>query len=264
MKYSFMSFSCPELSLADLLATARKFGYDGVEPRIDAQHKHGVEVSASAETRSEFRSQAQASGIAIACVATSCLYANPAITQANIELTHQCIDLAADVGAPRIRVFGGALAQDQERAAAVQSVAKALGAVAEHARERGVTVCMETHDAWCNPADVAAVMQAVNHAAIAVNWDIMHPVRRARVTMDEVFTTLKSWIRHVHIHDGLLEAQGLLPIGQGAIDHKRALELLTSAGYSGFLSGEWIKWKDAYETHLPRELAAMKYYEQTI
>jgi hypothetical protein len=30
--------------------------------------------------------------------------------------------------------------------------------------------------------------------------------------------------------------------------------------YAGFLSGEWIEWQPA-ELHLPRELAAMKSYE---
>ena len=36
MKYSFMSFSCPQLTLGELLATAKRFGYEGVEPRIDS------------------------------------------------------------------------------------------------------------------------------------------------------------------------------------------------------------------------------------
>lgn len=34
MEYSLMSFSCPQLALNGLLATAKKYGYDGVEPRI--------------------------------------------------------------------------------------------------------------------------------------------------------------------------------------------------------------------------------------
>jgi len=262
MKYSFMSFSCPQLTLGEMLAAAKRFGYDGVEPRIDSQHKHGVEITASAAQRKEIKKQAAAAGVALACIATSCKYADPEITKQNVDYTLKCIDLAADVGAGRIRVFGGALAKDQQRGDAVSIVADALRAVAEHARGRGVTVCMETHDAWCLPEDTAAVMQRVSHPAIAVNWDIMHPVRACKVTMDHAFEQLKPWIRHLHIHDGAPGTTQLMPIGSGGIDHKRALELLLGISYGGYISGEWINWSDPYEVHLPRELATMKNYER--
>lgn len=264
MKYSFMSFSCPQLTLGELLATAKRFGYDGVEPRIDSQHKHGVETVASAAQRKEIKKQAAADGVTFACIATSCVFANPEITKQNIDYTLKCIDLAADVGAGRIRVFGGSLAKDQNREDAIRIVADALRAVADHAKGRGVTVCMETHDSWCLPEDVAVVMQRVNHPAIAVNWDIMHPVRVCKVTMDQAFETLKPWIRHLHVHDGTLGSTQLVPIGNGGIDHRRAIELLLTIPYEGYLSGEWINWSDPYEVHLPRELATMKSYERAV
>jgi len=262
MKYSFMSFSCPQLTLGELLAVAKRFGYDGVEPRIDSQHKHGVEIAASAAQRKEIKKQAATGGVAFAGIATSCVFANPEITKQNVDCTLKCIDLAADVGAERIRVFGGTLAKDQNREDAVCIVADALCAVADHAKERGVTVCMETHDSWCLPDDVAAVMQRVNHPAIAVNWDIMHPMRVCNVTMDHACATLKPWIRHLHIHDGMPGSTQLMPIGNGGIDHQRVVELLLAIPYEGYLSGEWINWSDPYEVHLPRELATMKSYER--
>jgi len=262
MKYSFMSFSCPQLTLGELLATARRFGYEGVEPRIDRQHKHGVEISASAAQCKEIKKQAAGNGITLSCIATSCAFADPDITKQNVEHALKCVDLAADVGAGRIRVFGGSLAKDQKREEAVRIVADALRAVADHAKGRGVTVCMETHDDWCLPEDVAAVMRLANHPAVAVNWDIMHPVRVCKLTMDQAFETLKPWIRHLHIHDGVPGSAQLVPIGSGGIDHKRAVELLLTIPYEGYLSGEWINWSDPYEKHLPRELAIMKSYER--
>jgi sugar phosphate isomerase/epimerase len=180
----------------------------------------------------------------------------------NVADTLRCIDLAADVGAPVIRVFGGTMGKGLSRADAVKLVAESLHTVADHARERNVTVCLETHDDWCDPKNVAAVVQQVNHPAIAVNWDIMHPVRMKLATMDEAFETLKPWIRHLHVHDG--DMLVLMPIGRGIIDHKLAIERLLSINYSGFLSGEWIDWSDAYDVHLPRELAAMKRYEKEV
>jgi L-ribulose-5-phosphate 3-epimerase UlaE len=68
----------------------------------------------------------------------------------------------------------------------------------------------------------------------------------------------------VHFHDGIDLESGqskLLPVGEGMVDHKRAVELLQGVSYSGFLSGEWIKWEPA-DVHLPREIKTMKGYEQ--
>jgi sugar phosphate isomerase/epimerase len=262
MKYSFMTFSCPELNLDQVLALAQKYGYDGIEPRTSAKHKHGLEFDAPAAVRKEAKKKAKAAGIRIACVATSCSYADPAKTAAMIEDTHQAIDLAGDIGAPRVRVFGGAIPEAVSREQAIELVVKALQAVAEHAQKRKVIVCMETHDSWCEPAQVAAVIRRVNHPAIAVNWDIMHPVRAGGATMDQAFETLKAWIRHVHFHDADI-ADGKLnmcPIGQGGVDHRRAVQLLKTLPYADFLSGEWIGW-EPYDIHLPRELATMKGYE---
>ena len=82
--------------------------------------------------------------------------------------------------------------------------------------------------------------------------------------MDEAFNTLRHWIRHVHFHDGVTTdgKLSMVPIGQGEIDHKRAIELLQGASYDGYLSGEWINWEPC-EVHLPRELAAIKGFERT-
>ena len=263
MKYSFMSFSCPQLTLDEMLAAAIQYGYDGVEPRVASKHAHGLELDCGAEVREEARAKAADKGVAICCVATSCRYADPAIRAEQVDDTRLAIDLAADLGAPCIRVFGGQFPAEVSRAEAVDGVAGALLSVAEQAHARAVTVCMETHDAWCDPADVAAVMQQVDHPNVAVNWDIMHPIRRGAATMDSAFAALEPWVRHLHVHDGADEDGKLVlkPIGEGIIDHRRAIELLKPLPYTGYISGEWIGWSDPYDVHLPREVEAMKRYE---
>ncbi|MBI3987861.1 MAG: sugar phosphate isomerase/epimerase [Lentisphaerae bacterium] len=263
MKYSFMSFSCPGLTLKDLLDTAKRFGYDGIEPRLASKHLHGIEPGIGADQARSIRELAESTGIKLACLATSCVYANPETTAANVELTRRCIDLAADVGAPCIRVFGGGIGTGLSRDEAIRHVAKALRSIAPHAGKRQVAICMETHDDWCDPRHVSAVMRSVRHPAVGVNWDIMHPVRAAKVMMGDAFAELQPWIRHVHVHDGVEAQNGLklVPIGQGMIDHRQAMARLKAVQYDGFISGEWIDWSDPYDVHLPRELAALKALE---
>jgi sugar phosphate isomerase/epimerase len=263
MKYSFMSFSTPTLDLPQMLALARRLGYDGIEPRIAEGHAHGVELESSPEQRQEFKRLAAESGVAFACIATSCQFSNPPETQPQVEVMRRAIDLAADVGAPVIRVFGGPLAKDLKRYDAIRLVAKALLSVADQAMHRGVVVAIETHDDWSDPAYVAELMRRVHHPALAVNWDFMHPGRDPGATVNESFALVKPWIRHVHFHDGVCRDGkiDLKPIGQGEVDHKRAVELLEGAKYAGYLSGEWIGWEPA-EVHLPREIATIKSYQR--
>ncbi len=263
MKYAFMSFSTPELKLAEMCELAKRYGYDGVEPRLDAGHTHGVEVGATSAQRAALRAQVDAAGVRLVCLATSLSYADEAKTESMLAQTHERIDLAGDLGVPCVRVFGGKIPDGVSREQAVTLVAMSLAHVAAHAEKRGVTLCLETHDDWCDPAHVAAVMTRVNRASVGVNWDIMHPVRTGRATIDQAFQTLAAWIRHCHIHDGVIGANkdvNLVPIGTGDIDHHGALACLMRAQYRGYLSGEWINW-EAAELHLPRELAAMKRYE---
>jgi len=262
MRYAFMSFSTPDLTLAEMLALAAQLGYDGIEPRLDAGHRHGIECDLSLPERQAIKAQVADTGIALCCLATSCQYANPATLPKMLDDTRRAIDLAGAVGAPRLRVFGGLIPDGISREQATDQCITSLAALAPHAAEQGVTLCLETHDAWCDPAHVIAILRAVNHPCIAVNWDIMHPVRAAGCTMDAAFAALKPWIRHLHVHDGVLgEPAALMPIGEGAIDHRRAIELLHTIAYDGYLSGEWIGW-EPYQIHLPRELATLRRYAQ--
>ncbi len=259
MKFSFMSFSCPDLSLDELLGLAESLGYDAVEPRVAASHAHGIEADLDRPGRNAAKEKSRQAGIPFACIATSCQYADPASRPKQIDDTLRYIDLAADVGAPRIRVFGGTIPEGICREADVEGLSGALRAVADHAADRNVAVCLETHDHWCDPADVAAVMEAVSHPAIRVNWDIMHPVRVAKVTMEDAFQALRGWVSHVHCHDGVTRDGKLemVPIGEGEIDHATAVRLLQGLPYEGYVSGEWINW-EPYDVHLPRELATLK------
>lgn len=262
MNYAFMTFSCPHWTLAEVLAGAQRYGYNGVELRIDANHHHGVEVSNTPAERAAAREQARQMDVALCCVATSCKFADPITAAQNITDAQSRIDLAADLGAGVLRIFGGQIPAGVSGAQAVDSVVQSLLALADQAAQRGVCLALETHDDWCDPQQVAAVMARVNHPNVGVNWDYQHTTRVGKTSIDDAFTALKPFIRHVHFHDGTLATDKLefLPIGQGAYNHKRVLALLKSITYSGYLSGEWINWEPA-EVHLPRELQAMKQLE---
>jgi sugar phosphate isomerase/epimerase len=260
-----MSFSTPEQKLDQVLATAQRHGYDGVELRIDSNHAHGIELASTSAQRAAARLAAANSGIDVCCVATGARFADPDTAPGNVALAAAAIDLAADLGAGVIRVFGGAIPAGVSRERAADSVARSLTALATVAEARAVDVALETHDDWCDPRTVAGVLRQVNHPRIGANWDYQHSTRVAKSSVADAFAVLRPFVKHVHFHDGTMSADKLefLPVGKGAYDHAGVLRLLHSMGYSGFLSGEWINWEPA-EVHLPRELAAMKAMEARI
>ncbi|MDR0450977.1 MAG: sugar phosphate isomerase/epimerase [Treponema sp.] len=255
-----MSFSTPKLTLREALDAAKRFGYDGFEPRLESGHAHGVETGASAAFLKEAEAMARERGLEFACIATSCRLADPSVKSGQIDAGKRAVDLARALNCRAIRVFGGKIPDGLSRDKAAELMAGSAAELASYAKGAGVAVCIETHDDWCDPADVAAVAKK---SGAFVNWDIMHTLLSARYTAERSFELLKPYIRHVHVHDGYREGKNLLftPIGKGKVDHAAPVSLLKKAGYDGFISGEWIDWEDG-GIHLPRELALLKALEE--
>jgi sugar phosphate isomerase/epimerase len=255
MRFSFMSFSTPNLTLKETLDAAKRFGYDGFEPRIESGHAHGLETGAPAAFLKEAGAMAEERGLAFACIATSCRLADPSIKKEQIEAGKRAVDLARALGCRAIRVFGGPIPGGLSRDNAAEVMAGSAAELAVYAQDAGVAVCMETHDDWCDPADMSAVAKK---SGASVNWDIMHTVLTAQYAAEKSFELLKPYIRHVHVHDGYREGKALIftAIGKGNVDHGAPIRLLKKAGYDGFVSGEWINW-EPWEIHLPRELALL-------
>jgi sugar phosphate isomerase/epimerase len=267
LKYSFMSFSTPEQSLDEMLETALRFGYDGVEPRVQAGHKHGLCFENPPTFLADARKKATEKGVAIACLATSCQFSNPETVSAMLDDARRAVDLASDLGSSCVRVFGGKTPDGVDQQRSLELITLSLQTLASHAANRAVVVCLETHDDWCDPKLVAEIMRRVGHPNVGVNWDVMHPVLRGFATIEESFRILRPWIRHLHVHDGAPKQNGsgvdLAPMGLGQVNHRKVIELLLGAPYQGFVSGEWINFSP-WEEHLPAELDTLRRYEREL
>jgi len=257
MKYSFMSFSTPALTLKETLDAAKRFGYDGFEPRLVADHAHGLETTTPADVLIEARRMAEDAGVAYSCVATSCRLAIPELVAEQTDDAKRAVDLAEKLGCRAIRVFGGVLPEGLSREKAAETLNASVSKLAAYGKTANVYVCLETHDHWCDPVTVGEVAKV---SGCAVNWDIMHTFNMAGVAPERSFELLRPYVRHMHIHDGKRNADGgltLCPVGEGVIDHATPLALMQGAGYTGYVSGEWISW-EPWEVHLPREIALLK------
>jgi sugar phosphate isomerase/epimerase len=94
-----------ELTLPQMISRARQYGYDGIE--IDGKRPHGNPLDWPAARCRELRACAEGEGIAIYAVAANNDFSNPVpeVREAQICFVRELIRMAADLGAPTLRVF---------------------------------------------------------------------------------------------------------------------------------------------------------------
>ena len=92
-----------------LCAELPKAGVEGVEFRLG--HRHGVDPAMSKAERADVKAALDAAGLSTCSIATGCMFhfAEPEKVREQIAAAAAAIELAADLGAPRIRVFGNNL-----------------------------------------------------------------------------------------------------------------------------------------------------------
>jgi sugar phosphate isomerase/epimerase len=247
MTISYMTFVAPDWSLEQHLTAAIRYGYDGLEPRCAGGHKHGIELTATKAQRKDMRAQCSDCGVALPCLATSLRYNFPDSAQIAemVEETKKYLQLAADLGAPNIRVFGGMPPdEDLSKEEGARRVAEALAQCVKTAASTGVNLCLETHDFFCRAEHAALVVDAVAHPRLGFNWDMLHTARLGE-TPQESWDALAGRVLHCHVHDYTWnpetgdEMKATL-MGQGMVPHQEDLNLLKAANYQGALSGEWF------------------------
>jgi sugar phosphate isomerase/epimerase len=166
------------------------------------------------------------------------------------------LELASEWGAPAVRVFGGA-------SPALDDIAEGLERPLDRAAELGVTVALETHDAFSSAALVGELLQLVDSPSLGALWDVHHPYRVGESPQD-VLNALGSRIHLVHVKDARRHGDDwqLVPLGEGEVPVRESLAALDAAGYDGWLTVEWEKrWHPELaepEVALPRELATLK------
>lgn len=270
LKYAFMTFSTPDMPLDALLSFAKDAGYDGIEPRVESRHQHGIELETTPGQRKDIRAKAEDARVSLCCIATSIQYLSPANTvEAWLEQTRQYTQLAADIGSPALRVFGGGDGEmDGFAERHVGKLADILNQACAIAEPAGIKLCFETHDYWTDPAVIKQVLDQVDNPAMGVNWDAMHPLRQQGVGPADSYATLKPWIMHGHMHAGYKTEDffQFVPFGDSRDEFaaRDVIEVAMANGFDGCLSGEWLnQWSDPH-TELPRELQTARRWEQEI
>ena len=230
MKLCLLTFNLGrDFALDDLLAVCDRYGYEGVECRAQLNHGHGIELDATPEQRAEIKAKFEAARVNLAGISTSCRFESrdAAERQEQIDIAKQFIDLAVEVGAPRIRVFGNAFPKGADRAEVVENVGAALCEIGAHAEGSGVDCNLEMHgDFYRWEYTLRAVELADNdRIGIVYNCD---PRESQWGTISTFLDPVARYLRHVHLHD----------IESPKYPYQNLFRILRNMGYDGYLSLE--------------------------
>ncbi|HTD80243.1 MAG TPA: sugar phosphate isomerase/epimerase family protein [Chloroflexota bacterium] len=292
MKYAFTTLACPSWSIEQVVEAATTLGYDGVELRL----LDGAVIDPGADRAKVEQAVARcrAAGVEVCALDSSCTFnhANPGARQREVSDLLRWIDLAEDLRVPLVRVFGGharplwptgplpdpgvtdvtpgsgsraprGMGLAPEPPEVVNDwVIEALSRAAPTAEQAGVTVVLETHDAFSSARRVAAVLDRVDSPRVAALWDSHHPYRTGETAQD-VIDALGPRIAHVHVKDARRTTPDgsdwqLVLLGEGEVPVREQLQALDRQGYSGYVSVEWEKkWHPAIaepEIALPQHI----------
>ncbi|QBD82513.1 sugar phosphate isomerase/epimerase [Ktedonosporobacter rubrisoli] len=241
---AFTTLACPDWSWEQIVQKAVEYGYQGLELRgvegeMDLTRSAPFTASRLAATKRELQER----NLSIVCLDTSVRFERAEEISRNIAEGKRHIDLAEELGAPYIRVFGDHIENEQVREQIIQQVADGLLALAQHAHNTHVQVLLESHGDFARIANLLPVLQAANDPQVGVLWDVHHPYRFFAEPLAETYQKLKNRIKHVHLKDSVRSATEVryCPLGEGDVPLGEVLQLLASGGYQGWLSFEWEK-----------------------
>jgi sugar phosphate isomerase/epimerase len=235
VKLAFSTLGCSGLPLPDVVRLAQDTGWLGVELR--AADDEPIHIGLSAGERAAARETLV--GVSALCVASYVKVAAEGDDDACVADALAHAELAKDLGIPAVRVFPGA---DQPGDDADERAVRRLRAIAERLPE-GVQIWLETHDSHPRGVDVARILQRVGDERVRAIWDVLHPWRFGE-PLTVTAAALAPYLAHVQVKDVLSPTERTpLPLGQGTVPLRDAIELLRREAYDGWLSLEWeSKW----------------------
>lgn len=262
--YSFWHFRGPKAEMADCIDRAAEMGFDGVEIlHVQMSGDSGPQLQ-------ELKRRAFRNGLDLMGFSTHQGFVSPdaAVRQKNIDHTIRCIEIAAQLGIPTIRINTGrwgtiksfdelmknrgiepvspGRTEEEGFGWVIGSIEKLL----PRAEACGVVLGLENH--WGLGRTATGVLRVVE--ALKSPW--------LQVTLDtgNFLEEMYPQMERMAPHAVLVQAKTYFGGGEWytlEIDYDRVAALLRAAGYPGYISLEF-EGKEDPATGVPRSLALLR------
>ncbi len=250
---AFSTLGCPAWEWKKILDFATQHGFSAIELRgLEGKLDLPALPLFAPDRIEQTKKEISASNLRIACVSSSAqMYVeDPAKRATQLSDARRFIDLAAALGAPFVRVFGGKADSDKSPApdeVTKTRVAAGLRELGNYAGPHNVTVIIESHDHFTASATLRDVLHAADSDHVGLLWDAHHTFATSNEDPEFTVKQLGPWIRHTHLKDSIGSGQNrdedrkYVLTGRGNVPIQRQIEALRSIGYKGFYCFEWEK-----------------------
>ena len=203
-------------------------GFSGVELRTT--HAHGVEVELSTSERAAVKKQFDDSPVEIAGLGSAFDYhsIDQAAVRQNIEGTKVYSQLAADVGAPGVKVRPNGLPSEVPVEKTLEQIGLALRECGEFAADLGVQIRLEVHGGGTSELrHIRTIIDVADHDNVYVCWNSnFGEVEDGSIQNN--FNYVKGRIGLVHITE----------LHRREYPWRQLFTLLKDSGYSGYTLAE--------------------------
>jgi sugar phosphate isomerase/epimerase len=244
---SFSTLGCPDWTLEQIINFAVQHAYKGIEVRglqrqLDLTKSPVFNTEAS---RKATVAQMKSKGLSFVGLGSSAnLHFKPgADREKNMDEARRFIDLAEQIHCPYVRVFPNKFPEGQSKEETINLIVEGLLELGNYAKQRNVTVLMETHGDVVYITDLVSIMQSAEHSHVGLVWDVSNMWTITKESPAEAWNQLKKYINHTHIKDAQLlnDKLSYALLGEGDVPIFEAIKTLANGGYKGYYSFEWEK-----------------------
>lgn len=226
--------------IARLTAEVRDLGVNGIDYHAGLLGDPG--------RADEIRKALDDTGLELAGVSLSNNFnrPDPQARQEDIDTCLRWMEVAAELGAPVCRIFGGHVdrSQTEDIQAGLQRVVEALGILTPRAEALGVVLALENHGGLpCTGAEQAEVIRAIDSPALRATVDVGNYMQCGQDPAEGT-AAAAPLAAYVHIKDNRMTSSRVdefepCIIGAGSVDIPACCSILRDAGYDGYLALEF-------------------------
>ena len=239
MKLSFSTKGWHSNSFDDFCDIAVDMGFGGIElhnvnNRLFTD-KDGAfhDYTAAATARRLYEKK-----LSIPCIDVLCDIGSAADAKAAEEEFSKCVNIAANLNIPAIRVKAE---KSDDTVAARENVIAFIEKVLPTATDKKITVLIETAGLFCKTSRLRDVLDQFACDNLAALWNMSATFFEGSEDAEEIIKNLGAYVKHVHINDAQKTADGIdfCLIGEGDLPIGDMMLALRSVNYDGFVSLVW-------------------------
>lgn len=246
LRLAFSTVACPDWTIARVADAAARYGYDGVEFRSMGHGGSDLACDPGLSDPEKVRRLLDDAGVQPCGVASGCSFDEPVkppvigelfgLTNRLISAAKHHIDIAQQIGAGYVRVYGFRIPKGERRHRTIARISERLAAVCTHARHRNLSVVIENGGDFAHAADLAEIIARAGSPYLGALYDLEAAHAVGEDPRDGV-RLLGRKLLAARIKDAFHGTPSRL--GQGRLPARELVTALRDAGSSAWLVYTW-------------------------